>query len=176
MRTTAASPNTPEDLSAVAGPTAIMPGGCSRAHSGWFTDFVHTVVAALLVRDGRALLGHRSLDRRWYPDVWDLPGGHVRDGESPQEALARELDEELGIIVDVELGDPVAHVVDSDGHDGGFDIVIWLVTAWDGDVTNRAPEEHDELRWFPRDEVPGLKLAHPRLPALLDGALRDCAN
>jgi 8-oxo-dGTP diphosphatase len=94
---------------------------------------------------------------------------------APQEALVRELDEELGIAVDVELGDPVAHVVDSDGRDGGFDIVIWLVTAWDGDVVNRAPEEHDELGWFTRDEVPGLKLAHPRLSALLDGALRDCA-
>ena len=41
------------------------------------------LVAALLVRDGRMLLCHRSAGRRWYPDVWDFPGGHVEGGESP---------------------------------------------------------------------------------------------
>jgi 8-oxo-dGTP diphosphatase len=55
------------------------------------------IVAALLMRSGRVLLCHRSGDRRWYPDVWDLPGGHVEDGEPPIQALARELKEELGI-------------------------------------------------------------------------------
>lgn len=42
---------------------------------------VHHVVAGLLVRGTEVLLGHRSPGRRWYPDVWDLPGGHVEDGE-----------------------------------------------------------------------------------------------
>jgi len=165
----------PGDLPAAAGPAPMMTVAHSRGYSGWFTDLVHTAAAALLVRDGRVLLGHRSPHRRWYPGVWDLPGGHVADGESPQEALVRELEEELGIVVDVDLGDPVAHVVDYTGQDGGFDIVIWTVTAWDGDVTNCAPEEHDELRWFARDKVPRLRLSHLRLPALLDRALRDNA-
>lgn len=57
---------------------------------------VHVVVAAVLRRRGRALLVHRSPQRRWYPDVWDLPGGHVEAGEDPAQALARELTEELG--------------------------------------------------------------------------------
>lgn len=49
------------------------------------------IVAAMLVRDGRVLLCHRCAARRWYPDVWDLPGGHVEGGESPGTALAREV-------------------------------------------------------------------------------------
>ena len=133
---------------------------------------MHIVVAAVLVREGRALLGHRSPDRRWYPDVWDVLGGHVDDDESPQQALVRELDEELGVTIDVDLGHPVAHIVDPAGQGGGLDITIWVVTSWRGEIVNRAPEEHDELRWFTRDEVPALKLAHPRLPTLLDGVLR----
>jgi ADP-ribose pyrophosphatase YjhB (NUDIX family) len=40
---------------------------------------VHIVVAGLLVRDQQVLLCHRSAERKWYPNVWDLPGGHVHD-------------------------------------------------------------------------------------------------
>lgn len=53
------------------------------------------VVAGLLRRRGRALMVHRSSQRRWYPDAWDLPGGHVEVGEVPRLALVRELREEL---------------------------------------------------------------------------------
>ena len=52
---------------------------------------------ALIVADGRVLLGHRSKDRPTYPGVWDLFGGHVEAGETLEETLARELDEELAI-------------------------------------------------------------------------------
>jgi len=55
------------------------------------------IVAGLLVRGGRVLLCHRSAGRQWFPDVWDLPGGHVERGELPIKALVRELKEELGI-------------------------------------------------------------------------------
>jgi 8-oxo-dGTP diphosphatase len=39
-------------------------------------------------------------------------------------------------------------------------LAIWEVTAWAGSVTNFAPEEHDELRWFDADEWSALFLAH----------------
>jgi hypothetical protein len=41
----------------------------------------HEIVAAVLVRDGRVLLCHRSPGREWFPNVWDLPGGHVEADE-----------------------------------------------------------------------------------------------
>src|SRR5215469_16567881 len=47
------------------------------------------IVTAVL-RDGdRVLLCHRSAGRRWYPDVWDLPGGHVEGGGSEREPCPR---------------------------------------------------------------------------------------
>jgi 8-oxo-dGTP diphosphatase len=71
------------------------------------------VVTGLLRQRGGALMVHRSPNRQWYPDAWDLPGGHVIDGEVPRAALARELQEELGITVDV-VGEPFAHVQGAD--------------------------------------------------------------
>jgi len=58
----------------------------------------HVVVAGVLRRRGRALMVHRSSQREWYPDACDLPGGQVIAGEAARHALARELDEELGVV------------------------------------------------------------------------------
>lgn len=108
---------------------------------------------------------HRSPQRRWYPDAWDLPGGHVADGETPREALARELGEELGIAVEV-AADPFAHVQGED-----FRMDIWVVDRWTGEPSNCDPLEHDVLAWMTDKELHGLHLADPRLPPLLRAAL-----
>lgn len=52
---------------------------------------MHVVVCGALVENGAVLLVHRSPTRRAYPDLWDLPGGHVEAGESELQALAREM-------------------------------------------------------------------------------------
>jgi len=125
----------------------------------------HFVVAGLLRRRGRALMVHRSPQRRWYPDVWDLPGGHIEVGEVPRLALARELREELGITAEV-TGDVFATVQSVD-----FRMDIWTIDQWTGEPSNCAPAEHDALAWLTDKELPGLRLADPRLPQLLHAAL-----
>lgn len=128
---------------------------------GAATHVVHFVVAGLLRRRGRALMVHRSPQRLWYPDVWDLPGGHVLAGEPPRRALTRELREELGIVAEV-TADPFALVQGSD-----FQMDMWMIDQWTGELSNRAPLEHDALRWVTEKELSGLQLADPRLPRLL---------
>lgn len=58
-----------------------------------------SIAVAVLVRDGRVLLGHRHPARRAYPDCWALVGGHLESGESRLEAVYRECLEELDIHV-----------------------------------------------------------------------------
>ncbi len=128
----------------------------------------HSIAAAVLVRAGRVLLGHRHLERRWYPDVWDLPGGHVENGESPAEAVRRELFEELG--VHAEIDDPVPYRT-FEIH-GELTLHVWVVTKWKGDVINMAPDEHDDLGWFGREDVAGLQIADEALrPLLVDATV-----
>ena len=124
----------------------------------------HDVVVGALVRGGRLLLAHRSPARRWYPDVWDLPGGHVEPGESARQALVRELAEELGVTV-------VRCAERGRIDEAGLRLTVFRVGRWDGEPVNRAPEEHDGLRWCTVDDLPGLALAHRSYGALLAGLL-----
>lgn len=68
---------------------------------------VADVVLGALVDEGGVLLVRRSPDKRAHPNVWDLPGGCVEEGESELGALERELHEELCVHI---LTDAVSHL------------------------------------------------------------------
>jgi mutator protein MutT len=120
-----------------------------------------------VLRDGdRVLLCHRSATRRWYPDVWDLPGGHVEPGEDPRQSLVRELREELGITAPHPSGPPIREL-----RTATFDMQIWLVDRWTGSPVNAAPDEHDAVAWFETSDLAGLRLAHEPYLAMLTAVL-----
>jgi 8-oxo-dGTP diphosphatase len=125
----------------------------------------HDVVAALLVREDRVLLCHRSPDRKWFPDVWDFPGGHVEAGESAEAALVREVEEELGVTIAPPVEPPLATV-----ENGDLRLRIWLVREWSGDPRNAQPDEHDDIRWFTLAEARQLDLADSKYVGLLEQA------
>ena len=54
------------------------------------------IVKAILLRGSNVLLARRSSGPRNYPDRWSFPGGHVETGEALDDALVRELQEEIG--------------------------------------------------------------------------------
>lgn len=126
---------------------------------------VHRVVAGVLVRRNRVLLCHRRADRTWYPDTWDLPGGHRESGETAREAMDRECREELGITV------TRAECVPVTTGDPDVDLTVFVIDAWHGEPGNLAPEEHDDIGWFDGDACGRLALADPRLHPLLIRAL-----
>jgi 8-oxo-dGTP diphosphatase len=129
---------------------------------------MHEIVTGALVRDGRVLLVHRSPDRRAYPDVWDLPGGHVDPGETPLAALAREMHEELG--VRIATGSAVRLCrLEAGRADDPIRLTAWLVGRWQGTPANTAPEEHDDIGWFRAQQLP--PLAHEPVARALMRAL-----
>jgi 8-oxo-dGTP diphosphatase len=130
----------------------------------------HHVVAVILRQADRLLLCHRAPTRRWYPDVWDFPGGHVEPEEGPEEALRREILEELGVELGGVDGAPVLHRLVPDT---GLDLTVWVSCNWRGEVTNMQPEEHDAIGWFRRKQLGGLRFADPSYLGLLQGLLGD---
>jgi 8-oxo-dGTP diphosphatase len=128
------------------------------------------IVGAILLRDAAVLLGKRASTRAFYPGVWDVFGGHVEPPEAPEQALARELQEELGItplafvevavttlVVDVARG--TAGVAKGPAGPMEYEYHLYQVTEWEGTPDNRLREEHSEIRWVPLAEAARLELA-----------------
>jgi 8-oxo-dGTP pyrophosphatase MutT (NUDIX family) len=133
-------------------------------------EVVADVVLGALVGEGRVLLVHRSPNKRAHPNVWDLPGGCVEEGESELGALARELREELDVHI---ASDTASHLyrLTAGPADEPALVSAWMVRTWQGTPMNNAPEEHVDIGWFGLDTMPSP--AHPLLRAAFLSALRD---
>ena len=106
------------------------------------------VVGALL-SNGKVLLVKRSPHRQFYPNVWDLFGGHVEEEESPEDALRREALEELHVKIESpRLLGTVHDPVEPAG------IMVFAVSAWKGEPINAAPDEHSQVGWFAANGLP----------------------
>ena len=119
---------------------------------------------AALVAGGKILLGLRRPDETYYPDVWDICGGHCEASESVEEALVRELAEELDVRATRwtklgVFGEPAA-----DGR-AAAEHHVFAVVAWEGTPRN-ASSEHSEVRWFTRTELMQLRMSSPRILSL----------
>ncbi|HWK36782.1 NUDIX hydrolase [Sphingomonas sp.] len=120
---------------------------------------VHTA-CAIFMRGGRVLLARRAGHKASYPNCWDFVGGHLESGETPEQGLARESMEEVGLLPHQPR--PVGLI-----HDERMGAIyhMFVIDRWAGGEPSLVGEEHTELRWFPiaqAVELPGLALAQYR--------------
>lgn len=112
------------------------------------------VVAAALVRaDGRVLLQRRPPGKAM-AGLWEFPGGKVEAGETPEQALARELREELGILVHPDVMRPTCFASAPLG-DRHLVLLLYVVNRWTG-----VPQamEATELTWIGVDGMRDLPM------------------
>ena len=112
-------------------------------------------VAAVIQQDDKVLLARRSMQSRGQPGKWENAGGQVDSNESADQAIIREIKEELGvdfIIEKILLEDKFPN----DGED-------WYVTIYGGTIKGEPramiPEETSEVQWFKISELKDVDLA-----------------
>jgi 8-oxo-dGTP diphosphatase len=117
------------------------------------------VVCAIIERDGLVLCALRS-EHMSLPGKWEFPGGKLEVNELPEEALSREIKEELNVEIKIIEALPIAQHAYVPGK------IIQLIPyrcAIASDET-LSPTEHAELRWVKKDELMLLNWAEADIP------------
>ena len=113
----------------------------SRVKKNWIP-----VSAGILKKDQRVLVGQRP-ENHTLAGLWEFPGGKIELGESPEQALARELEEELGIAA--EVGELKLACTHSYG-DVGIIILFYEILFWKGEPKTK---HHMNLEWVTPKEL-----------------------
>ena len=105
------------------------------------------VVAALIIRENKILICQRTRHQTM-PLKWEFPGGKIEAGERPEEALRRELEEELGICA--AIGHKVAAIQHNYDSDSAVELHFFLVKDFAGELQNRI---FNDVRWSPLERL-----------------------
>lgn len=138
--------------------------------NGHGTRALRLVVAALILRSAESG-GQEVLICQRKPDQpmalkWEFPGGKIEAGESPEQALKRELDEELGIVA--EIGSPVTQIRHNYRNGGAVDLQFFVVRSFAGEIDNRI---FQEIRWSDFASLPNFDFLAADV-----GLIRDLAD
>jgi len=115
--------------------------GHSRRPAAGILRFVINVVAAVIERSGRILIGQRK-NLGHHPLKWEFPGGKVEPGETPEAATIRELQEELGIRARVDR-EIMRYQFQYPGRPPIL-LIFYRVVDFDGEPENR---DFEQIRW-----------------------------
>lgn len=103
------------------------------------------VVAAIIQNENKIFATQRGYGE--FKDGWEFPGGKIEPGETPEQALVREIQEELDTLIEVgELMDTVEY----DYPTFHLSMECFLCTVKEGDLVLK---EHEAARWLTREEL-----------------------
>lgn len=118
------------------------------------------VVGAIIENEQNEILCALRGPEMTLPNYWEFPGGKIESGESKEEALKREIQEELGCGIEV-----FEHIEDTTYE---YEKVIVRLETFMAKVVSGSPvaSEHAKLKWMTRQELPSLNWAPADIPAI----------
>ena len=116
------------------------------------------VVVGLICQNGKVLIGLRPKENltkhhQPMPGYWELPGGKLEWGEHPEEALKRELKEELNITAEIDNLKIAHNYAYSSSH--AVLLLFYKVISWRGEIKNLY---HTDLQWVEPSQLQNYKL------------------
>lgn len=112
-------------------------------------DDFRLAAKAFIVDEGEVLAVQRAADDVQEPGIWELPGGRLDMGEEPRTGLAREVEEETGLAVEVGRPLTVRHFERDDGQT--VTMIVFRCTTTDRDVS--LSPEHQDADWVSLSEA-----------------------
>lgn len=121
-------------------------------------DYIGVGVGAAIIRDGKVLLIKRGEKAKNERGKWEIPGGGVEFGEKMEEALNREMMEELGVkIKTVELLGVFDHIISEDKQH--WVSPTFICRLIEGEPQNLEKEKASDIGWFSLDAAENLPLS-----------------
>lgn len=117
------------------------------------------VTGAVLTDGDKVLAAQRGPDKA-LPGFWEFPGGKIEAGETPEESLARELEEEL--LCRAAVGE---HITTTEYE---YDFGVVILSTYFCTLLEGTPQltEHEEIRWVPAADLDTLNWAPADIPAV----------
>jgi len=124
---------------------------------------------AILVKGNKILVGKRPKNKEHYAGLWDVIGGHLETNETPEDAMKREVKEELGVeVIDYKLFDSMKNDVDPTSNEA-YNHYFFIVTRWNGNIKNLSDLE--TLKWIAKKDLNNLEFS-PSMRKLLKRVLK----
>lgn len=118
------------------------------------------VVAAALIDRNRNILVQQRPEGKPMAGLWEFPGGKVEAGETPEDALVRELEEELGVVVKSDALSPIAFASEPLGSKHLL-LLLYTCSDWTGEAQNL---ESSDMKWLPLTELQHLDMPPADIP------------
>lgn len=123
---------------------------------------VKTTVGCVIEKDGKILLAKRNHEP--FKDYWCIPGGHIEFGEDPENAVIREVKEEVGLDIKPRfLGYVNEYYGDLDWHA----VALMFYSKAEGEIQQNK-EEIKEIKWFDKEEILKMDLAFEHKKVIKD--------
>lgn len=143
---------------------------CTGCGYNFFVNAAPAAGVLILDDKNRVLLAKRKFDPK--KGTWQTPGGFMHPGETPEEAIVREVEEELG--VQISLGKYAGCMPETYDYGGvilPFLGIYFTATIVKGDIVPK--DDVAEARFFDIEEIDKLDITYPALPSLIKRALSD---